>query len=209
MRESWDGERDPLAGLASGNPKLFERFVEVESGTFSGFFRRLGADVQEAEDLTQELFLKLYRHASNYTANERLASFTFRIARNAWIDHTRRRATRQRGKHISGEAHDELGQASLLDRIPGNEREAARSLSIREESGNLYRALAELSEMHRAVFELGALQELSYSEVGELLGIPVGTVKSRMFYALRHLRTRLDPGEDSPLTAKSSKEKLS
>ncbi|MFT5285064.1 MAG: RNA polymerase sigma-70 factor (ECF subfamily) [Planctomycetota bacterium] len=206
MRESWDGDRDPLAALAMGDPQLFERFVEVESVTFTGFFRRLGADLQEAEDLTQDLFLKLYRQAPAYAASERLAPFAFRIARNAWIDRTRRHTTRQRSQHISGETGSDSSLPGVFDRTAGTEPEAAQFLATKEESASLYRALAGLSEMHRAVFELGALQELSYSEVGEILGVPVGTVKSRMFYALRHLRERLEPGDEHSSSASNRAE---
>ena len=205
MRELWDRDRDPLASLANGNPELFERFVVVEAATFTGFFRRLGADPEEAEDLTQDLYLKLYSQADSYVPSERFTPYAFRIARNAWIDRARRRSTRGKTIQASAAGAEEGAPRDLLEEIPGAQPEAAELSSMREESNRLHAALGSLSEMHRAVFELGALQELSYAEVGELLGVPVGTVKSRMFYALRRLRELLEgdakDGESSERSA--------
>ncbi len=197
MRELWDRERDPLASLAKGDSGLFERFVVGETSTFVGFFRRLGADPEEAEDLTQDLFLKLYSQADHYVPRERFAPYAFRIARNAWIDRARRQSTR--GKTISGTAGtgEEKEPLDILERTASAEPDAAHATAAREESDRLYAAMASLSTMHRAVFELGALQELSYSEVSELLDVPVGTVKSRMFYALRRLRELLGDGTEA------------
>jgi len=204
LRELWDRDRDPLASLAKGDPELFERFVVVEAATFTGFFRRLGAGPEEAEDLTQDLYLKLYSQADSYLPSERFTPFAFRIARNAWIDRARRRSTR--GKTIQGSSvSDEEGATrDLFEETPGDQLDAAEQSSRREEANRLHAALGSLSEMHRAVFELGALQELSYAEVGELLGVPVGTVKSRMFYALRRLRELLEGDSNESAESESS-----
>ena len=66
-----------------------------------------------------------------------------------------------------------------------------------EEVARLRSALAELSEPHRIVFELGVVQELPYADISEALDIPVGTVKSRMFHAVRKLRAVLEPQEQA------------
>lgn len=203
MRGSWDRERDPLVALTTGDPAPFEEFVRTEVGTFLGFFQRMGADPQEAEDLTQEVFLKLFRHAAQYDPRERFTAFCFRIARNAWIDRARRTATRglagTRGPSRSGSEGDDAVDLAAL--VETDEREAGTIIAGREESRRLHVALGALPDTHRSVFELGALQDLSYAEVSGLLDIPVGTVKSRMFHAVRRLRAALERPEALRYTA--------
>lgn len=194
MNGTRDSDPDPLVALRAGDPAPFEAFVASESRTFLGFFRRLGARPAEAEDLVQEVFLKLFRHADTYTPSGRFEAFAFRVARNAWIDRTRRRAARPRLLTGQGEAaEDEAPSEIAREPAPGPGPEALAER--REEAGRVRTALARLSEAQRLVFELGVVQELPYAEISRLLDIPEGTVKSRMFHAVRRLREELEPGQ--------------
>ncbi|QDU67566.1 RNA polymerase sigma factor [Engelhardtia mirabilis] len=167
---------------------MYEAFVQRESATFLGFFRRLGASFEEAEDLVQDVLIKLYRAADNYVARERFPAFAFRVARNAWIDAERSRAVRP--KRAAGGAGDD-DQDAPEHRTQGRERDPEELAVVREEHSRLESCLTELPVGHRQVFELGAIQELDYAEIGSILSIPVGTVKSRMFHAVRKLRAAL------------------
>lgn len=185
MKSSWDEARDPLAALAAGDPGPFEAFVRDEAATFLGFFRRLGAPPGEAEDLVQEVFLKLFQHADSYRPTGRFEAFAFRVARNAWIDRRRRQAAAP--APAEGLAGAEADGPEPVDAAEG----PGVALERREEAARLRAALAQLPEHHRLVFELGVFQERPYAEIAEVLGIPVGTVKSRMFHAVRRLRELL------------------
>jgi RNA polymerase sigma-70 factor (ECF subfamily) len=191
----WDLPRDPLAALRAGDPKPFEAFVRSHARTLYAFFRRQGAGLHKAEDLAQEVFLKLHSHAQEYRPDERFRAFVLRMARNIWIDDRRRAGARLSPGSLerrtpSGEPVD-VGVVSGLSEETGPFEHAVTV----EEGARLHAALQELSAHHRAVFELGGLEELSYAEVSSLLGIPVGTVKSRMFHALRKLRQALETEE--------------
>lgn len=185
MKGSWDDERDPLAALRGGNRGPFEEFVRSEAATLLRFFQRHGAALGEAEDLAQEVFLKLYRSAPTYSAQSRFSSYVLRVARNAWIDRRRRRAVRPEGPSLDEAAE---GSASLLELLPGSEPEVSRRAERLEERERVRAALAHLPESHAVVVELALVQQRPYAEISELLGIPVGTVKSRVFHALRKLR---------------------
>jgi RNA polymerase sigma-70 factor, ECF subfamily len=185
---TWETDGDPLEALAAGDRSPFEDFVRRSTPQFLGFFRRLGADEPEAEDLIQETFLKLFQSARTYRPDGRFAPFAFRIARNAWIDRRRRSAVQARA------AGGEESEAAL----PGVERAAVdrspspgEALEEREEVARLREALATLPEHQRLVFELGVVQGLPYAEISAALEIPEGTVKSRMFHAVRRLRELL------------------
>jgi len=188
----WDLPVDPLEALNDGDPAPFEAFVRSHARVFFAFFRRQGAGLHRAEDLTQDVFLKLYHHAPRYRAEERFQRLCLRMARNLWIDDRRRAASRGGGRHTDAAAPEDARPVGR-DR-PADEPDAL--VADREEADRLRAALAELPDTHRMVFELGVLQELGYAEIAGLLEIPVGTVKSRMYHAVRKLRRAVGDDEE-------------
>lgn len=154
----------------------------MEAASLIGFFERLGADGAEAEDLTQDVLVRLYRSAQAYQPRDAFAAYVLRVARNAWIDAGRRRASRP--PRAGSEPVDEL-------ELPDELAPGPRDLEQLEEGERARAALAKLPEGHRWVFELAVLQGRPYPEIAELVGIPLGTVKSRVFHAVRKLRELL------------------
>ena len=199
MKATWEDDRDPLAALRKGDPAPFEAFVRAELETFLGFYRRLGAEGNEAQDLVQDLYLRMFRHAPTYRPQGRFAAYAFRVARNLWIDRARRRAGVGEGR---GEESEDRG---WVERLPDrNGEEPGAGVARAEELERLRAALSALPERHRLVFELGVMQELPYQEIGSILHVPVGTVKSRMFHAVRKLRAALgSPAEEERPTERS------
>jgi len=183
--DRWQLPCDPLLALQQGDPGPFESFVRLHARTMMAFFRQRGARPARCEDLAQEVFLKLHQGVARYRPEERFSSFCFRIARNVWIDECRRAGVRP--EPARGDEGDEGAApepvAPPLDPTAG--------LVEAEEGLAVQRLLATLPEAHRAVFELAVLGELGYGEIAARLAIPVGTVKSRMFYAVRRLREEL------------------
>ncbi len=165
-----------MLACAEGDMQAFSALVERHQQHLLNFFLRLGADYDAAEDLVQETFLRLYRWRQRYRPTARFVTFLFTLARHAWVD-----LLRKRGRTIrtEGELRPELH--------PGKEAPGAQHLVVSE-------ALAQLSEKHRLVVVLHVYEGLNYAEIGAALNIPEGTVKSRMFHALRRLRELL--GED-------------
>jgi RNA polymerase sigma-70 factor (ECF subfamily) len=194
VKGDWDAIGDPLAALRDGDPLVFESFVRTEAGTFAGWFRRQGASPEEAEDLTQEVFVRLVRGAPRYEAQDRLEAFCFRTARNVWIDRRRADNVRRRTGGVGGTGG--AGDATLED-LPGREPEPEEPAARNEEARRALACIARLPEGQRQVFELGVVQELPYADIARLLSIPVGTVKSRMFHAVERLRALLDRPENS------------
>ena len=183
------GLQDPLQALQEGDPRPFEQFVHDQAPGLIGFFLRLGATRTEAEDLAQDSFLRMVQRLDRYQAQGRPQAWLLRIARNAWIDRRRRDAIRP---WRSGGAPVE--EVDLALEAPGPERVA----EDQEDHERLHAAMERLSVGQREVFELGGLQGLPYGEVAEALGIPVGTVKSRMHHAVRRMRSLLEtPGGEA------------
>ena len=141
------------------------------------FFWRQGVQYSEGEDLVQETYLRLWKYRREYKPTAKLSTFLFLLARQVRIDDLRRR-TRREGREES------WGRDAEESAMP-----ATGGVDARED---VRWALAKLSDPLREVVELGVMQDLPYAEVAEILGIPVGTVKSRMSNALKRLKEVFD-----------------
>ena len=182
-------EQDLLQVFREGAPEAFEKIVLKYQGPLMGFFFRLCWDRFLAEDLTQEVFLRMIKAAQSYKPSGKLDYFVFRIARNLWIDRVRKRSLRPKPASLDkplAEDGDTLGSLLAVD-----SPDPAALASLGEEALILREAMKELPQGAREVFELAVYQGFPYKEVARILEIPVGTVKSRMFHALKTLKARL------------------
>ncbi len=157
----------------------FAELVRRHQKKLLNFFIRAGVQY-DCEDLVQQTFLRLYRYRKRYVTSAKFTTFLFLLARQVWIDELRRRKRRER--LIEGYSAEPLAGHSAPRSV-----HAAVAGSM-----DLEQAMASLPEGMRQVVELGVYQDLPYAEVSKILGIPVGTVKSRMFTALRKLREFLE-----------------
>ncbi len=139
------------------------------------FFCRQGVQPSEGEDLVQETYLRLWNYRRAYKPTAKLSTFLFVLARQVRIDALRRQTRRE-------SREEGWGREQPTTAGPGAPGTRA----------DVRWALAQLSEPLREVVELGVFQELPYAEIGEILGIPVGTVKSRMSNALKKLKEIFD-----------------
>ncbi len=140
------------------------------------------ASREEAEDVTQEVFLKLWTNRRQVLASPTLGAWLMRVARNACIDRARRRKTVSAVLQPVDDA-----APSAPSRDPDPER-LAQSGQVR---GHLKRALARLSEPQRSIVILREIEALPYREIAELLELPLNTVKAYLHRARRHLRDEL------------------
>lgn len=139
------------------------------------FFCRQGVSPFEGEDLVQETYLRLWNYRREYRPTAKLSTFLFVLARQVRIDALRRQTRREGREERWG-----LEQPTTA---------APQAPGVRDD---VRWALAQLSDPLREVVELGVFQDLPYAEIGEILGIPVGTVKSRMSNALKKLKEVFD-----------------
>ena len=193
---------DMLARFRDGDPDAFQAIVGEYEARLVQFFYRLCWDRDQAEDFTQDLFMKLLRGARRYQPQGRLATFIFRVATNLWIDYYR--STKPKGRLYS------LDQVMLTgEPVVKSDREPAAPgdrLILGEEKEQLRRALRSLTEPHRLVLELAVYQEIPYSQISTVLEIPVGTVKSRMHNCVRALRhTMMEQGNRRDAGSEESK----
>ncbi|MCB9919596.1 MAG: sigma-70 family RNA polymerase sigma factor [Planctomycetes bacterium] len=188
-------DRDLLLDFQRGEKGAFDRIVGRYEAPLWRFFYRLCWDQGRAEDFVQDVFLKVYRTAHRYESRGKLSTFLYRIATNRWIDHWRQMRPRPTLFSLEGCERDE--DVAIVDRVAAPQHDPREALEEDQEKQRLRQALERLTLPHRLVFELAVYQNLPYPEIGELLDIPVGTVKSRMHNATRALKELLqDEGED-------------
>lgn len=155
----------PMDGLAAD---LFERHGRV----IRGYLRALTGSVELAEDLAQEVFLRVVGQAERYEARERERAWLFRIARNALTDHRRRAAARPVTTTLSVELPTEPTQVVRLD---------------------LQQALARLPDGEREAFLMAEIGGLSYAEIASALDQTIPAVRSTLYRARLSLRRDLLP----------------
>jgi len=143
-----------------------------------GFFLRQGATSDVAEDLAQDVFVRVLNGLNRYQSTGRLDAFLLRIARNLWIDYVRRKRPVLSNEVVESTIDSSAGPLDHAD--------------CKDRAEFLRRLLASCDQDTRELLELAVLQKLPYSEVSMILEIPVGTVKSRVYYALRKLRERAE-----------------
>ena len=144
------------------------------------YMRRSGASESEAENLAQETMLKIWRKAELFNpASTGAEAWIFTIARNLRID-----ALRRERRGALNDASD-IDEEFLLDDAPLPDA----ALATRQSEARIRAALFELSHEQQRVVELSFYQEKAHAEIAEVLGIPLGTVKSRLRLAMAKLRS--------------------
>lgn len=161
-----------------GDGEAFAALLErYEDPVYNITYRMVG-DREEARDLAQEAFVRAYERIDSFDPSLPFSAWIYRIATNAAIDHLRRR----KGGQVSIDTAFDDGQPSALDRAAARAAPDAglpESVTISNEVSRVVRgAVLLLPENYRAVVVLHHLEELSYSEVGRVMGIPKNTAKT-------------------------------
>lgn len=173
-------DRSLIQRFLQGEDRAFELLVEKYYRRIDRLAQQVVGNPMAAEDIAQEVFLRAYRALPRFRGESSLYSWLYRITINLSLNHLRRQADLPLTEEDSvwGMAPSP-SPATLLE-----ERE--RELLVR-------RAIASLPPHYRIVIILRDLEGLSYQEIADLLGIPVGTVKSRINFGKRLLKEKLRP----------------
>jgi len=186
-----------MSAFVSGQAQAFDLLLARHRSGLFGFLARQLGDLAAAEDLFQEVFLKVISRRHQFRSEARFAPWLYAIARHACIDHRRRarlRAVDSLDAPLTAAAanqpQDETGAEPYREAGGPNPEAAAQQSEL---AAVLRRLVAELPEEQREVLLLRTDGELSFPEIAELVGCPLETAKSRMRYALAALRRRLSP----------------
>jgi RNA polymerase sigma-70 factor (ECF subfamily) len=179
--------------IAQGDERALERLYNRWSGPLLNFLYGMCRNRATAEDLVQGVFLKVWRAAPRYKPLAKFSTWLFQIARNHWLNERDKIMRRIRPTSLDA-PRGPGGEGMRLDQtVEGESPSPTHEALSRELGRRIEEAVARLPEKLRMVWVLGGAQGLPYREVAAILEIPVGTVKSRMFQAVRALRVDLEP----------------
>lgn len=175
-------DRDLVASAAQGLDGGFEELVRRYQRPISGYVYRMVGDYDAALDLTQEIFIKIYGSLARYRPEYKFSTWIYKIAHNAAIDHLRRNSGRERSLTNGSEADNyELPlESDGLSPEQQSEREERRM--------EIEGVVRSLPTAYRELVVLRHSQDLTYEEIVEVTGLPLGTVKNRLFRAREMMR---------------------
>ncbi|HTV08828.1 MAG TPA: sigma-70 family RNA polymerase sigma factor [Candidatus Aquilonibacter sp.] len=178
-------EQTALAALAArclaGDPAAWEQLAKTQHRKVYGLCYRFTGSATEAEDLTQEVFLKMYRNLASFDpARGGFGTWLTTLTRNLLVDNYRRsrmdRSSDSLDESIDGDEDGPSRLDRLADSRPGQDHHVA-GLELRAQ---VQQALAQVSPELREAVILRDLEDMDYKEIAEILHVPQGTVKSRI-----------------------------
>ena len=184
-----------VARVLQGDKNAFRPIVERYQNRIYAMVVGMVRDEAEARDLVQNAFIKAYQGLDTFRLDSSFYTWLYRIAMNLAIDSCRKRRRRKTGSFDEAiAARDEDGEMLELHHVDG----PAEALHRKELRQRIFAAMEELTEEQREVLLLRKVEGLSYAEISESMGIPEGTVMSRLFYARKKMQALLRDAPEAP-----------
>jgi RNA polymerase sigma-70 factor (ECF subfamily) len=178
-----------LAQLArSGDRSAFGQLVDLYKDKIFHLAYRMTGSRQEAEDIVQETFMRVYANLDKYDSRWKFSTWIFRIGNNLCIDRLRKRRPTWSLDAENPDADGVDGYAML----PTNDASPEDRMVLSEMQKNIRDAIAQLPDKYRSVVVLRYLQDLSLNEIADILELPVSTVKTRLHRGRESLRRKLE-----------------
>jgi len=180
-------DADLVAAILKGEQELYSDLVERYQGRLVNYLYRLLRSTQEAEDLAQEVFFKVYRALDRYDPKYKFSTWLFRVAQNAAIDQIRKRRLVLVSMDRQGSGNDDLGTWEFASSDPS----PYGDLRNRERGEAIQVAIDGLPWDYRELIVLRHYGELSYDEIAKLKEMPLGTVKNKLFRGRQMMKETL------------------
>lgn len=178
-------DRDLVAHASAGLDGGFAELVRRYQRPISAYVYRMVGDYESALDLTQEIFIKVYGSLDRYRPEFKFSTWIYKIAHNSAVDHLRRNSGRERAL-VSGTEHDQY-EVPLESANLSPEQESERE----ERRVEIETVVRSLPAPYRELIVLRHAQDLTYEEIVDVTGLPLGTVKNRLFRARELMRQLL------------------
>lgn len=163
-----------MSQVREGDEKAFRALMGKYQRPLLNYFARMGASTVD-DDLTQETFVKLWKYRMKYQPAAKFTTFLYTLARHAWLDHVRK------------QSRFAMFYSRYREEVPVHTDGGMKAL---RKGLDVQAALEALPLKQREVLVLAVHQGQTYEEISQVLSIPVGTVKSRVFHALQTLQAK-------------------
>jgi RNA polymerase sigma-70 factor, ECF subfamily len=171
--------------IGGGDHSAFRQLVERHQHAVIGTVAKMLGNPSEAEDIAQQVFLRIWRHAKRYRPDAKFTTYLFTITRNLVFNETRRKG---RKKEISSEEREESSHRHVED---SPDRQPDSQVLQAELQSAVDQAISQLPEVQRMAVVLRRYDQLSYEEIAAVLNLSVSAVKSLLFRARTALRESL------------------
>src|SRR5207245_37957 len=175
------GDGELVQTAVAGREASFEELVRRYQRPIAAYVYRMVGDYDAALDLTQEVFIKVYNSLARYRPEFKFSTWIYKIAHNAAVDHLRRHAVREQAL-VSGDSDQREISIDSGRLTPEQESEK------KERRAEIEAVVQKLPAPHKELILLRHSHDLSYDEIVEVTGLPLGTVKNRLFRAREVMR---------------------
>lgn len=179
-------DEELVASILDGRPELFSELVGRYQGRLVSYLHRMLRNEEDAHDLAQEVFVKIYGALERFDPKYRFSTWLFRVAQNAAIDLIRKR----RLKLVSIHRDDADGDGGDWE-LPGDDPTPYQDVRNTERGAAIRRAIDELPWEYKELITLRHYAELSYDEIATMKEMPLGTVKNKLFRGRQMLKEQL------------------
>ncbi len=180
-------DEDLVASILKGQPLLFEELVGRYQGRLVNYLYRMLRNEEDAHDLAQEVFVKIYAALDRFDPRYRFSTWLFRVAQNAAIDKIRKRRLKLVSLHRPDTGDGDSGEWEL----PGQEMTPYQEARNVERGVAIKAAIEDLPWEYQELITLRHYSELSYDEIAKLKEMPLGTVKNKLFRGRQMLKEKL------------------
>ncbi len=185
--------------MAESEQILIDRFFQGDHTAFHKLVGRykkkiyylaydIAGDHHEAEDISQEVFIKMYRSLKTFRRDAKMSSWLYQITVNTSIDSLRKKSSRP------ARSIDEFDSMNVQENLPtsgSHSSDPLRSTEFSQIQNHIFGALQKISPKERTVFVMRHYNDLKLNEIAEILNVTIGTVKSLLFRAIKRLRKEL------------------
>jgi len=184
-------DEDLMLSLKRGDEQAFAELMRRHRGPIVNYVHRLIGDRDRAEDLAQEVFLRVYRHAGTYRVTARFTTWLYTIASNLGKNELRNRARRRNVsmEETPRELHEEDYHHGTREDLLAPDRVT----DLRDRQRKVRTAIDSLPEHFRIMLVLRDLEGFAYEEIASMMELPLGTVKSRINRARLEFKRRVEP----------------
>ncbi|PIP13381.1 MAG: hypothetical protein COX49_02255 [bacterium (Candidatus Stahlbacteria) CG23_combo_of_CG06-09_8_20_14_all_40_9] len=175
-------DKDFVIRLKSGDKRAFEKLLTEYKNMIYTIVNRMVYNKNKVDDLLADIFVKVYQNIQRFDERSKLSTWMYRIAYNHCLDHIRK------AKRDSLEAYEPLD--SMFD-LSSNGLDAEKMVLKEEREQVLYALVDSMPERYRMVLNFYYFEGISYNDISEIMGIPMGTVKTYLFRAKACLRGKM------------------
>ena len=174
--------------LKQGEASAFKEVVESAQGLVYNTALGIVQNAEDAEDVTQEVFVQLYESIRSFKGESKLTTWLYRVAVSKAMDHLRKKKRKKR----FGFVQSLFGANEELVHDPPDFVHPGVSLDNKEKAAQLFKAIELLPEKQKIAFTLNRIEGLSYQEIGEIMKLSIPSVESRLHRARKNLRKTLE-----------------